>query len=113
MMGNFDDVALDAFFASMIARDPDDFFQSFVINVSSKEDLSVDSVSREGPVKNKAVFISVHQIGIIEPGSEWAMDEELDAVRGLIPVGNQVAGVSNQVRARFQRKTFTLQPAPE
>jgi hypothetical protein len=50
------------------------------------------------------VIVSVDEIGIVKPSCERAMNKKLDAVVGLIPTRNEIAGVGDQVRSRFQGK---------
>jgi hypothetical protein len=64
-----------------------------VFDVSSEENLRINPRDSESTVKNQAVFVSVDEIGAVQPSCERAMDEEFDAVVGFVPTWNEIASV--------------------
>jgi hypothetical protein len=112
-MRQLHDVAFEPLFPLVVAGDTDDLFEALVVDITTEKDLGVQAGDGEGAMQDQAIFVAVHQAVVIQPRRKWTVDEELHAVDRLAPAGHKVAGVGNQVRAGFERKSLALQPGLE
>ncbi len=88
-----------------------DLLDRLVVDVGHEERAGLAGAFQESRLEDDAVLVAIDDLVVVLPPAERAVDEELHALRPKDRIArHELAGIGDEMRARFQGEAVDLQP---